>query len=105
MGLVIKPVQPASIAISLSESNAYAVCMIIGMSADNFRISFNASIPFISGIFISKRMRSTELFRYNSIASFPFFAHKMRHLLPIIVFNKRKLLSISSAINSVVSWD
>lgn len=97
----MKPVQPASIAISLSESNAYAVCMIIGISVDDFRISFNVSIPPISGIFISKRIRSTGLFRYNSIASFPFFAHKIRHLLPIIVFSKRKLLSISSAINNV----
>ena len=58
IGFIRQASHPASSIISLSSSKIKAVCAIIGSSLRIFLISFVASIPFISGICMSRSTTS-----------------------------------------------
>lgn len=64
-------------------------------------ISFRASIPFISGIFISSKIKSAPFSAKTFNSSRPVLACRTLQCLFKMVFNSRKLLSSSSAIRIV----
>src|SRR5579859_1570500 len=102
-GLMIKSRAPAWMASMTIPCWPMAETMMILASGSSARISFTASMPFISGITISIVTRSGLVFRYISTASLPVEASPARTKLSFrTMFFRRVRMKVESSTNKTL---